>query len=229
MGVREMTLFPQPAKNATVVYDVVCGVLADFFPGGATIKTIVDTYLQNKRSGIERLLLEAISERGIGAIDEEQFEFYVPAIYRFVEQVRVGEYEHNLRVLAALIADGCAQASGPADAGVISRAAKRLELISFEELVTLAATKAAWDMRLSEGPTLQSEFTIDNLAILRAHDAQGQSLELPELAERLHELSVRGLLLYSPPSGFFHGGYAPTRAFNELINAVTRTVVKNRA
>ncbi len=37
-------------------------------------------------------------------LTDGQREFFLPAGYRFFEQVRLGEYEHNLQLLAELIA-----------------------------------------------------------------------------------------------------------------------------
>ncbi|XAZ22449.1 hypothetical protein LVY75_27110 [Sinorhizobium sp. B11] len=221
-----MSLPPQPTKNAKAVYEILAGVIGAFVPAAAALKPAMDRYLDKQMQQAQDMLMHAISERGITALNDEQFEFYVPAVYRFLEQVRIGEYEHNLKVLAALITQGVAGDPKRSDLGTIERAARKLELISNAELETLAATKVAWDQVIQDGPTLSSEGHMVYKAILDAHKTMGLPIELHDLAERLHELNVRGILRYSPPSGFFHGGYSPTRAYFEIIDAVADTVKK---
>ncbi len=219
-----MKRIPQPTQSAMQIYEVSAAIASTFIPGVAAAKPILDLYLKRKERLVQEVLIKEIHDRGIEALNDEQFEFYVPALYRFLEQVRIGEYEHNLKVLAALIADGLKQ---PAyNVSVIGRAARRLEMITIEELQTLAAAKIAMDGRVSEGPTLENELSINHLDILNTLAALGHQTEMPVLSERLEELCTRGLLRYSPPSGFFHGGFYPTSALAEIIDAVELIVKK---
>ncbi len=217
-------LLPQPTKNAKAIYDVITSVLA-IAPPVAALKPFFDAYLNKQMRQAQDVLVQAVRERGIVALNDEQFEFYVPAVYRFLEQVRVGEYEHNLKVLAALITQRLTDADRKnLDVGAVARAAKRLDMMSFGELETLAVSKIAWDRLVLTGPTLQSAMYLQHDTLLDAHATVGISVSFPDLNERLHELDVRGILRYSPPSGFFHGGYTPTSAYFEIIDAVADSV-----
>lgn len=219
-----MASVPQPKKNAVEVVEITMAIVGAVVPPIAVIKPWIDAHQKSKAEHAQKILISEIEEHGISMINDDQYEFYVPAVYRFLEQVRLGEYEHNLRVLAALIAQGLADKPDRPDVGVIGRAARKLELISNGELETLAASKVAWDRMLEIGPTLASEYYIAHKGILDAHERMGLPASLEDLADRLHELNVRGLLRYEPPAGHFHGGFSFTSAGREIIDAVAQKV-----
>lgn len=219
-----MASVPQPKKNAVEVVEITMAIVGAVVPPIAVIKPWIDAHQKFKAERAQKILISEIEEHGISMIDDDQYEFYVPAVYRFLEQVRLGEYEHNLRVLAALIAQGLANKPNRPDVGIIGRAARKLELISNGELETLAASKVALDQILDNGPSLSSEYHFDHKGLLDTHERMAMPVSLEDLVDRLHELNVRGLLRYSPPSGFFHGGYSFTRAGREIIDAVAQKV-----
>jgi hypothetical protein len=74
----------------------------------------------------------------------EQVGEYVPMTYRFFEAVKEGEYEHNLRILAAFMAKELKQ--DIPDAPNFARTARRLEGITRRELALIALV----DPRMAE-------------------------------------------------------------------------------
>ncbi|MBC2774507.1 hypothetical protein H6M51_16705 [Rhizobium sp. AQ_MP] len=104
-------------------------------------KELVQAHLAKRLEQYRAVLIKEIEAHGISAIEsltDGQLEFIVPASYRFFEQVRLGEYQHNLKTLARFIASGLS--SDPfLDTGDVGRLCRKLEYLSAFELKVLAA------------------------------------------------------------------------------------------
>jgi hypothetical protein len=174
----------------------------------------------------QRILADALSRHGIKVLDdltEEQREWFIPAGYRFFEQARLGEYEHNLRVLAALIANELQ--SQQRDCGRILRTARRLEGIRAADLEVIARTPVAIAQHQSRrGEKARSRtFSIQDLSI-----AMLSTRSNDELNSSAIELVWRGILVQDV--SYIRGPtvgddlFLTTSAFDEIIDAAREIV-----
>ena len=131
----------QPSKNARDVYEVT-GAILESVPGGSVVKKFADIYLNRRIDAALKLLVEEIKNSGIQVLTDAQYEYYLPSAYRFAEQVRLGEYEHNLKILRNIIIDGLK--NNRMDSGKVGRNARQLEnLTEFELSVLVACSEIA--------------------------------------------------------------------------------------
>lgn len=131
---------PNPKGSAKTVSSISLFVIGQLGPLGAAAKELVNNFFAKKAEESRVLLISAIEDRGIAALaelSEEQVEYLIPASLRFYEQVRLGEYRHNLKVLASFLADGLVQAPSPPDPGDVGKLSRQLEYLSVFDLSVL--------------------------------------------------------------------------------------------
>nr|WP_298096392.1 hypothetical protein [uncultured Shinella sp.] len=221
-----MTLesLPQPARNAETVVKVT-GAICASLPGLATLKELMQITLELKIEKYQKKLISLVSERGIEVLSEEQSQFYLPAAYRFFEQVRIGEYHHNLHVLGRLIA-GELDSAAVADAGKIGRAARKLEMLSFEQLAFLGMCKRGFELTHISKRESATPGCLEPLIMVDAFGEQGRDYTYMQAQEHLHELSTRGLLTTGSNPKTIGGHYYYRNAVFEEIIAAAETVVQ---
>ncbi|WP_296074581.1 hypothetical protein [uncultured Agrobacterium sp.] len=224
-----MNNLPAPTSNARHIIEITTGltgaVLDAVAPGvGTALRGAVSFAIRKRMEQGEALLLAEIERSGLSALNEDQLDFYVPAYYRFLEQVRLGEYQHNLTVLAKLITGGVTEASSDADVGRVGRAAQKLHMLSRSELGALAHC-----LRIFDNP--QSLSRDDQTYILTARDflafpaPDGTVFDKLEAHQMLHELSIRGLLTYSgAPAINGAPGYYRSKSLSEIGTALRETL-----
>jgi hypothetical protein len=186
----------------------------------------IKTYVQLKLEEAQEILLDEISNRGLQALtdlSEEQRDFFVPAAYRFFEQVRLGEYEHNLRVLARLMAGQMVGSNQP-DVGRIARAARRLEMMNVESLLCLAVFERAFDFHSREFVTKHPPATLTPRSIYEVLRETGRCRDFEIIFDAMRDLNWRGVIVkldgYWPPDSEKNVLYQATFAYHEIRDAV---------
>jgi hypothetical protein len=216
-----MANLPQPNSNATSA-SAITSVILDSVPWlGPAIKT----YLQFKLEEARAILLDEIKRYGLQALDDltvEQRRFLVPAGYRFFEQVRLGEYAHNLRVLARLIA-GEMTGEGPPDIGRIARAARGLEMATLVELRCIARAKRAAEINFLDAAEKDDRpvgiFT--PLTLVDSLSEGGTDLAMDDVVNAVWSLQNRGIFVESKEwfTAQERMGYTTTHLYNEIFES----------
>ena len=217
--------FPQPVKGADTVVRVT-GAICASLPGLATLKELMQAVLERKIEHYQKTLIDLVHEHGIDVLSEEQVQFYLPAAYRFFEQVRIGEYDHNLKILGRLIA-GELEGGLHGDVGKIGRAARKLEMLTFKQLSFLVMCKRGFELtHISE----RESTTSGCLAPVHMIDAFAEreiSIDYAQAREQLHELSARGLLTVGSNHKTIGGHYYyANAAFADIIQAAEDALAK---
>jgi hypothetical protein len=211
---------PQPTKNAADVYEIAAAIVSTLLPPLAVFKAGTDVLIRKRMEDGQRLLLAEIGQMGTGKLAEEKWDYYVPAAYRFFEQVRLGEYEHNLRVLAKLIAGDLNAQQNDVDVGKIGRAARKLEMLPKAHLVALSRCKRAFEIYAASDESEGCWICIDESELRMSLAEVGVNAEAIECQEWLHELAARGILTSggrpSRVSGTF---YFKNAVFDEIISS----------
>src|SRR5688572_9355518 len=95
---------PQPTAGASGKTSMVAALLNVVCPAsGDALRGLLNQRIER---GLE-ILIDEVRLAGRERLDDlskEQMEFFLPQAYRFAEQVRIGDYAHNLRVIAKVIA-----------------------------------------------------------------------------------------------------------------------------
>jgi hypothetical protein len=224
-GGRTMPDLPQPARNTMEIVGVTSAltgaVLDQLFPGiGTAFREVVALAVKRRIESGEKMLLEEVRRRGISALDDPKFDFFVPAYYRFLEQVRLGEYDHNLAVLAKLIAGELEDGAATHDVGRVGRAAQKLHLLSHKELAAVVRC-----IRIFDNPVDLTrdgrDYVLTVKEFISAPDSTGLQFDHREANQILHELSIRGLLTYAgAPAMSGAPGYYRNTALDEISAAL---------
>lgn len=120
-----MENLPRPTTHAKDILNVTLSIVNLIFPQTSVLKEFFDIMINKRIKRGQYILIEEISKNGIDSLTKEQFDFYIPSAYRFFEQVRIGEYEHNLRILAKLISGELGVQGEEPDTGRVGRASKK--------------------------------------------------------------------------------------------------------
>jgi hypothetical protein len=220
-----MTNLPAPRRDALEIIEITngltCAALDLIAPGaGTALRGAVSMAVRKKILWGEEQLLREVKRHGISALDNPQLEFFVPAYYRFLEQVRLGEYEHNLTVLAKLITGEVASENVDRDIGCVGRAAHKLHLLSFEELSALAHCLRIFD-NPQKAPQDGKAYILTTRDFAAFPDPHGATFEFRRAHEMLHELNIRGLLIDTGAAGFGGAsGYYQSPALREISSAL---------
>lgn len=211
---------PQPTKNATDVYEVSSAIITALLPPLAVLKAGADVLIRKRMEEGQRLLLSEIGRMGTGQLADEKWDYYVPAAYRFFEQVRLGEYEHNLRVLAKLISGDLNAQQNDVDVGKIGRAARKLEMLPKAHLVALSRCQRAFELYAASDESDGYWICIDESELRGSLAEVGVTAEGIECQEWLHELAARGILTSGGrPSRIGGTYYFKNAVFDEIISS----------
>lgn len=213
----------RPTENATDVYEVTMALAQSLIPPLSVLKPFIDMQIRKRLEAGQQLLLAEIKSRGLAVTSEEGYAYYVPMAYRFFEQVRLGEYEHNLRVLAALIAG---QMERPdADMGAVGRAARKLEMLPLPALFALSRSERAFEIyaatdRDEYRRSLEWPHSIDEHNLVASYNEVGHDLSVWEAQELLFELASRGIMtIGARPAEIGGQTYYRNSAYNEIVAA----------
>jgi len=129
---------PEPTENARSVNAILGAMIADLMPMGSSLNELWRQHLERQFKKGQRILVERISRQGISALSDPQLAYFVPASYRFFEQVRQGELEHILAILAGQIASDLGEED--AEPIVVARLSALLSGLSKFELLVFRRT-----------------------------------------------------------------------------------------
>lgn len=219
-------LLPDPRPGAgKLVRFMGEAAAASLGPVGGFLKILVDHRNQESFERDINILLDEVESVGISRLSdlsEGQRERFIPHAYRFCEQVRMRDYQHNLRVLAKIITQGLTDPDG-SDVGTVARAARRLEMLTHDELVALAATHDAFN----RAEIAEDREEHESYHYISSSDLHKCLIDNKIIASHmqcdhwLHELSVRGVLTASSSPQHSEGiFYYRNSAFYEIIEAV---------
>ncbi|HCL64137.1 MAG TPA: hypothetical protein DIC56_04685 [Rhizobium sp.] len=188
-----MDELPQPTKSARNVLALTGAICSELLPGFSVLRELYGVYLESKIEQHQRELIQAIEARGISAqreLSDEQSQFLLPAAYRFFEQVRLGEYAYNLKILAAFIAESVVREPGTLEAGDVGRFARQLEYLDLKTLKVMAAA-----LMLRDKLDVDETFDFVSSEGLKHHFPElFQDTSLHSVRSSLAVLSSRGLL-----------------------------------
>jgi hypothetical protein len=222
---------PEPIEGAAARNEFSQRAIAALLPGiGEVVAYGLGQLIQKRLKAGTDVLIEEIEQSGRARLDqltEGQKEYFLPQAYRFMEAVRVGEYRHNLRVLAKILAGTIGDEGEQADTGIMLRAARALEGLPFDGLVALARCNDAFEKH----PAPEFEFengsrfvTISEESLMSAFGAYGEHLSFPDAAQHLTELAARGFLFMEPGFRIEGSAFGKTQLFVEVISAALATV-----
>ncbi len=184
---------PQPSSSARTVVAVTGAICDALIPALGPLRELFNLYLARKMEEYRQVLIDEIEARGVTALEdltEGQIEFIIPASYRFFEQVRLGDYEHNLRVLARYLAGRLAATEPIRESGDVGRFARQLEYLDLKTLKVMANALLLRD-KLDADDT--SDF-VSGEGLKHHFPEQFQDTSLSSVRSSLAVLSSRGLL-----------------------------------
>lgn len=181
-------ILPQPTKNAREVYEIT-GAILELVPGFNVLKKFADLKLNRLLEAKLNQLANEVRESGISVLSDVQVEFYLPSAYRFAEQVRLGDYEHNLKILRKILIDGLKTNS--TDSGKIGRHARQLEYLSEFEVAVLAAVHEFLDF--ADGTDAPRKWA--GSVELKLNSFMDEAISDESIATALSVLNSRGLLI----------------------------------
>lgn len=208
---------PVPVEGAheiaKLTTSIATAVVSLWFPPAVLVQPVINALVERRARHSEAILIDRLKERGVEAVSPEQVAEYVPMAYRFFEAAKEGEYEHNIQILAALIAAELNQ--DVPDAPNFARMARRLEGITRKELAVMVLA----DARMSELRNTAPEGAPFGFVCASNLKTEGTPLTARDVGEGLTELSSRGLLTPDGVSRYekHEEYYTPTQAFDELI------------
>ena len=162
-----------------------------------------------------RFLRAALQRGEVKDLSSEQAAAFVPMGYRFFLAARQGEYEHNLKLLAAFLT--AELKSDTCQPGSFVDMARRVEGLTITSLRAVALTGDWLSRPLKPGRGGGKSVTAPLLANPKMFPAP---MELEEAADALADLAGRGLL-YPHTSGLGGGDavfYATTQPLHVLIS-----------
>jgi hypothetical protein len=222
---------PQPLPGARTVLEVVEAILSEVPFAAPAVRALID----NRIKAGQRIILEEIRAKGMRAIDDlsdSQIDFFVPASYRFFEQVRLGEYEHNLRVIARQMAGEMAE-DDSRDVGRIARTARCLEMASLDELRCIAHIKRAVEIYFADAKNQESTTSIEHhkdiftpLSLQRGLEESGIAMEMYALRNAVWSLTTRGVIAESKYwfTQMDSTGYTATNLYFEIVSSCSGVV-----
>lgn len=212
----------QPKKDAADVPNVTLEIAGSFVPGGGVLKASLEILVRKRLEEGQRVLFAEIEERGISVLSKEKWEYFIPAAYRFFEQVRLGEYQHNLKILAKMIADGTSAHDEPSDVGAIARAARKLEMLPREHLIALSRCERAFDLYAASEEADGYWIGIDSDELKTSFAEIGEEVLNIQCGEWLHELASRGILTTGGRASRIGGlYYYKNQFYREIIKTVS--------
>jgi hypothetical protein len=189
-----------------------------FFPGLGALPETAVLLARRRLEEAERILRVRLMRGDISVLSDEAYAELVPVAYKFFEAAKAGEYIHNLKILAKIVADQIIN-SRP-DAARFARHCRRLEALEVRELKMLIdiwrfATPRADDMAKPE----EGRFiACASVLFRRMPDLFSSEVEV---GASLGELAARGLIV---PDGAARMGkseefYYPSPHIDVLVKA----------
>lgn len=215
---------PAPKPGALRVIEiteaVVVDVLAAFgIPGGAVIAAAVKALAESRLEKGTEVLIEELKNANICILNDEQAQVFIPNAYRFYEAVKQGEYKHNLRILARIMAGNAKEGTG--STADVLRFARTIEGLSEDELALLwnchRLARDIWDRR-HESDKIRFICAAELILFVEAYNTY-TPYDRFALRGRLAALASRGLLIPDGTTRLSKGEeyYYEAPALSELV------------
>ncbi len=185
---------PQPTDWARAVTEVMSVVIEAIPVVGGVLTRSYDIGLNRKVESNMNLIVEKIKQKGITILDDVQISYLIPAAFRFAEQVRLGDYDHTLKLLRGILVDGIESKSN--DAGRVGRHARQLEYLSEFEIDVLSAAFETQGI-LAE---LNHDAGFINSEMIKVQVDRFKRTNPSQIKWALNVLNARGLLILSGAS-----------------------------
>ncbi|HEY0329155.1 MAG TPA: hypothetical protein VGC77_08630 [Rhodopseudomonas sp.] len=200
------------------------GVANLFFPGAGLVGPVLNFTVDRFVKRPQQVLVDEMRAQQITELSEEKQIAFVPMAYRYFEAAKEGEYEHNLRVLSAFIANELKQ--DVPDVPAVSRMARRLEGLTKTELQVIALINVS--LKSPTRATPAGSRTYVSAPGLANDPDNREGIDGDRLIDALAEIASRGLLI---PDGASRTGkeeeyYCASQAFGELICRAEATIEK---
>jgi hypothetical protein len=189
---------PQPTRGADDVARLSTaigfGIAGAFIPGASIAREALKMYMDKEKEKLQRILIEEVRTGNLRDLSNERLDSLIPMAHKLAEASKQGEYEHNLRILAAFIRGELEQEiSDPAN---VARMARRVEGLSMTDLKVLALVHA-FDNDLKANPSrevsLQNPPFVCGMSLANSPLNRSQ-LSRTSIQESLVDLAARGFL-----------------------------------
>jgi hypothetical protein len=198
---------------------IAVAIASVFLPGVGVIGPIAEYAINKFVKEPEMVLISKIKKGNVQLLDEEHAAAFIPMAYKFFEVAKEGEYEHNIRILAELLANEMREPVP--DVSGFARLSRRIEGLTIKDLEIIALIDAVLQsgsgtLKDSEGgaaPYLVSAFSLSN------NDLNKENFDRVTIQECLSDLSSRGLLIAEGASRFDKAEeyYYPSSSFRQLV------------
>jgi hypothetical protein len=217
---------PAPVEGAGGIAKLTTGIatviMAIWFPpaalAGPAFSYLIDRYVERPK----KILLDELRSGNVDVLSNPQFTQFIPMGYKYFEAAKEGEYEHNLKILAAFITNELKQ--DVPDAPNFSRMARRIEGLSKTELKVIALINSTLStIERSSTSSMQASSQgarpYVSGSALASDPKNKDKLDRFQFQETLAELASRGLLV---PDGAVVVGkgeeyYYAAQAFGDLM------------
>jgi hypothetical protein len=136
---------PTPTENADTIArwvpTMALATAAYWLPEAAFAGAIYPLVYEKFVEGPKRILFEQLRKGNVPNLSNEQLVPFVPMGYKFFQAAMEGEYEHNLRILAAFLRGELEQ--DIPDASNFARMVRRVENLSLTDLKVIAMISAS--------------------------------------------------------------------------------------
>jgi hypothetical protein len=217
-----------PIRHADKVEKIVTAVslgLANAFlplPAGPALSTVQALFRIRQDEKIKKLREILVDELRKGNVDpsDERLQSVFPMAHKLAEASKQGEYERNLRILAAFLR-GELQQEVP-DASNFARMARRIEFLSPTDLKVMVLVDAfVKDVKARTAQDASAEqLPFISATALSSSPLNKHQLSKVEIQESLVDLVSRGFLMAhgAPTSGKIEEYYFPTSNLKALID-----------
>jgi hypothetical protein len=193
---------PSPTEHADIVAKWVPTIAMAFagiwFPAASFAAAVYPLVYERFIEGPQRILLDALRRGNVQNLSAKQLVPFIPMGYKFFEAGKEGEYERNLRILAAFLAGELKQDTP--DASNFARMVRRVENLSLTDLKVMAMVGAHLsgtpESFVDEGPRGDRRRPFVSRTLLHASpDINRHGLTRLQIEEALVDLAARGFLI----------------------------------
>jgi hypothetical protein len=189
---------PSSTNNAEIISKwvpkIALHVAGLLVPGAGLAGDVLDLAREVYQRKAEKLLLEELRKGNVQDLSQGQLVPLIPMAYKFFEAAKEGEYERNLRILAAFLRGELEQRSP--DASNFARMVRRVEGLSLTDLKVMAMIDVSLSKTtpfLDEGTKGKRPFVSATMLSKSSQNKDG--LTTIQIQEALVDLASRGFLI----------------------------------
>jgi hypothetical protein len=211
---------PKPVKGAQGILSVSSTILAEMLsalgvPATSIAVKFIEIVSKNNIEKSTRLLLEQVAKGNIELLTDPDYEGLIPNTIAYYEAAKLGEFRHNLKILALMLIGESQKAQ--IDPSKVARTARRIASMSQADLQMLVTLKSVFDIKASEKNYDGYHLFLSAGDIVRFLDRPYKAPET-EINSQLIDFVSRGLLFIGGNPATIGGHYYyKTIAFDEII------------